>query len=225
MVNGMTTTVHVICKLVSFGDKPSAAAGNRHRPVQELQNVHSWYNLRPEKSLKSKRKQIIKSLRIISRYSRDHGAISFGQSFDKSCSRVEDQVFCVLHLQKWIIEKVIMLLFTRSVDELASEEKTKRVKHIGLLQSYINTIALGSVTNPGHWKCPVKTNKRWATAILQMVRQRKLNSSCLPSSPRLWCWNTPRKTFCDNQTGVDTYNLAPAGGLHRCANKHHGIEN
>jgi hypothetical protein len=72
---------------------------------------------------------------------------------------VEDQVFCVLHLHKWIIEKVITLLFTRSVDELASEEKTKRVKHIVVLQSYINTIALGSVTKPGHWKCPVKNQQ------------------------------------------------------------------
>jgi hypothetical protein len=68
-------------------------------------------------------------------------------------------VLCVLHLHKRIIEKVITLLFTRSVDELASEEKTKRVKHIVVLQSYINTIALGSVMKPGHWKCPVKNQQ------------------------------------------------------------------
>jgi hypothetical protein len=72
---------------------------------------------------------------------------------------VEDKVLCVLHLHKRIIEKVITLLFTRSVDELASEEKTKRVKHIVVLQSYINTIALRSVVNPGHWKCPVKNQQ------------------------------------------------------------------
>jgi hypothetical protein len=29
-------------------------------------------------------------------------------------------------------------------------------KHIERLQSYVNTIALGSVTKPGHWKCPIK---------------------------------------------------------------------
>jgi hypothetical protein len=75
----------------------------------------------PKISLKSKRKQIIKSLRIISRFSRYNDTICFGQSVDKSYSRVEDQVFCVLHLHKRIIEKVITLLFTRSVDELASE--------------------------------------------------------------------------------------------------------
>jgi hypothetical protein len=69
---------------------------------------------------------------------------------------VEDQVFCVLHLHTRIIEKVKTLLFTRSVDELTSEEKRKRVKHIGVLQSYINMISLGSVTKPGHWNLPVK---------------------------------------------------------------------
>jgi hypothetical protein len=62
----------------------------------------------------------------------------------------------MLHLHKKIIEKVITILFTRSVDELASEENKKRVKHTGVLQSYINTIALGGVTKPGRWKCPVK---------------------------------------------------------------------
>jgi hypothetical protein len=35
----------------------------------------------------------------------------------------------------------------------------KRVKHIVVLQSYINTIALGSVTKPVHWKCPVKNQQ------------------------------------------------------------------
>jgi hypothetical protein len=183
---------------------------------------HSWYNLRPKTkfeiqaqtnhkitcapktSFKSKRKQIIKSLRIISRFSCYNDAICFGQYVDKFYSRVEDQVLCVLHLHKRIIEKVITLLVTRSDDELTSEEKTKRVKHIVVLQSYINTIALGSVMKPGHWKCPgsrvtgsalSKINKGWATVVSQMVRPGKSNNSCLPSSPRLWCWKVPRLTI------------------------------
>jgi hypothetical protein len=65
-------------------------------------------------------------------------------------------LLCVLHLHKHIIEKVITLLITRLFDELACKEKKKRVKHIDVLQSYISTIALGSVTKPGHWKCPIK---------------------------------------------------------------------
>jgi hypothetical protein len=72
---------------------------------------------------------------------------------------MEDQVFCVLHLYKRIIEKVITLLFTRLVDELASDEKTKRAEHIIVLQSYIKKIALGGVTKPCHWKCPVKNQQ------------------------------------------------------------------
>jgi hypothetical protein len=72
---------------------------------------------------------------------------------------VEEQVFCVLHLHNRVIEKVITILFTRSVDELASEEKKKLMKHTGVLQSYINTTALGTVTKPGHWKCPLKNQQ------------------------------------------------------------------
>jgi hypothetical protein len=42
--------------------------------------------------------------------------------------RVENQVPCILHLHKRLVEKVITLLFTDSLDELAREEKTKRIK-------------------------------------------------------------------------------------------------
>jgi hypothetical protein len=154
--------------LVSFGDNPSVfdlpletATSQYKRDIQNVVTTLSTLGITcaPKTRLKSKRKQIIKSLRIISRFSRYNDAICFGQSVDKSYSRVEYQVLIVLHLHKWIIEKVITLLFTRSVDELASEEKTKRVKHIVVLQSYINTITLGSVINPGHWKYPVKNQQ------------------------------------------------------------------
>jgi hypothetical protein len=62
----------------------------------------------------------------------------------------------VLHLHKHVIEKVLTLLFTRSLDELASGGKTKQIKHIETLQSYVNILALGTEHKPGHWKCPIK---------------------------------------------------------------------
>jgi hypothetical protein len=79
-------------------------------------------------------------------------------------------VFCVLR----IIEKVIMHLFIRSVDDLASEEKTKRVKHIGVLQSYINMIALGSVKKPGHCKCPVENQQEVGDCSFTDSQEKKV---------------------------------------------------
>jgi hypothetical protein len=110
----------------------------------------------PKKSLKSKTNSIIRALRIMRQYEHYHDAFTFGESVKGSYSKVENQVPCVLHLHKRVIEKVLMLLFTRSLDELASGEKTKRIKCIDTLQSYVNTLALGTDNKPGHWKCPIK---------------------------------------------------------------------
>jgi hypothetical protein len=71
-----------------------------------------------------------------------------------------NQVPCVLHLHKRVIEKVLMFLFTRSIDELISEEKIKWIKHIGILQSFVNTLPLGDKRKPGHWKCPIKNDDK-----------------------------------------------------------------
>jgi hypothetical protein len=106
--------------------------------------------------LKSKTNYIIRALRIIRKYAHYHDAFTFGESVKGSYSKVENQVPCVLHLHKRVIGKVLTLLFTRSLDELAIMEKTKRITHIERLQSYVNIIALGSDTKPGHWKCPIK---------------------------------------------------------------------
>jgi hypothetical protein len=66
-----------------------------------------------------------------------------GGSVKGSYSKLENQVPCVLILHKRIIEKELMLLFTHSLDELASKEKTRQIKHIETLQSYVNTLVLG----------------------------------------------------------------------------------
>jgi hypothetical protein len=90
------------------------------------------------------------------KYAHYHDAFTFGESVKGSYIKIENQVPCVLHLHKCVIENVLTLLFTRSLDELASGKKTKRIKHTKRLQSYVNTIAFGSDTKPGHWKCPIK---------------------------------------------------------------------
>jgi hypothetical protein len=103
-------------------------------------------------SLTSKRKSIVNALQIIYRYAYYNDAIAFGESVRESSSKVENQIFCVLHLHKRVIEKVITLVFTRSVDELEKEEKKVRVQHIDYLSLCVNTLALGSEAKPGHWK-------------------------------------------------------------------------
>jgi hypothetical protein len=69
-------------------------------------------------SLKSKRKSIVNALQIIYRYEYYNDAIAFGESVRESFSKIDNQICCVLHLHKRVIEKVITLVFTRSVEEL-----------------------------------------------------------------------------------------------------------
>jgi hypothetical protein len=90
------------------------------------------------------------------KYAHYHDAFTFGESVKGSYSKVENQAPCVLHLHKQVIKKVLTMLFTRSLDELASGGGGKRIKHIDTLQYYVNTLALGTENNPGHWKFPIK---------------------------------------------------------------------
>jgi hypothetical protein len=94
----------------------------------------------PKTSLKSKRNSIIRALRIMRKYAHYHDVFTFGGSVKGSYSKVENQVPCVLHLHKRVIEKVLTLLFTRSLDELASEGKTTRkntFRHFNLMSTHL----------------------------------------------------------------------------------------
>jgi hypothetical protein len=88
------------------------------------------------------------------KYAHYHDAFTFGESVKGSYSKVENQVSCVLHLHKCVIEKVLTLLLTLSLDDLASEGKESG-KHIETLQFYVNSLALGAEQKRGHWKCPI----------------------------------------------------------------------
>jgi hypothetical protein len=87
-----------------------------------------------KKILKRKTNYIIRALRIMSKYENFHDAFIFGESVRCSSSKVENQVPCVLHLHKRVLEKVLAILFTRSLDKLTNEENTKPIKQI----EYIN---------------------------------------------------------------------------------------
>jgi hypothetical protein len=95
-----------------------------------LENVVSTLStfglvIAPKQSLKSKTNSIIRELRIMRKYAQYHDAFTFGESVKGSYSKVENQVPFVLHLHKRIIEKVLTLMFLRSLDELASGGETK----------------------------------------------------------------------------------------------------
>jgi hypothetical protein len=94
----------------------------------------------PKTSLKSKRNSIIRALRIMRKYAHYHDAFTFGESVKGSYSKVENQVPCVFHLYKRVIEKVLTLLFTHSLEELTSEEKTKWIntlRHFNLMSTHL----------------------------------------------------------------------------------------
>jgi hypothetical protein len=111
-------------------------------------------------SLTSKRKSIVSALHIIYRYAYHNDTIYFGESVRESLSKVDNQIFCVLHVDKRVIEKVISLLFTWYADELKKEERKIRVQHIYYLSLFVNSLAWGSEAKPGHWKCPVKNESK-----------------------------------------------------------------
>jgi hypothetical protein len=72
----------------------------------------------PKTSLKRKRNSIIRALCIMRKYAHYHDAFTLGESVKGSYSKVKNEVPCVLHLHKRVIENVLTLLFTRSLDEL-----------------------------------------------------------------------------------------------------------
>jgi hypothetical protein len=116
--------------LVAFGAKAGVMdvpdeilEPNKYAPY--LENINSTLStlglvIAPKKSLRSKTNSITRALRIMRKYAHYHDAFTFGELVKGSYSKVENQVPCVLHLHKRVIEKVPTLLFTRSLDELAS---------------------------------------------------------------------------------------------------------
>jgi hypothetical protein len=90
----------------------------------------------------------VRALKTIGRYAFYVDMINYGVSLENAMS-----IFCHLHLHNRVIEKVVTLLFTRSVDEFKIEVKKKRVEHILKLNG------LGSPEKPGHWQCPIKNSE------------------------------------------------------------------
>jgi hypothetical protein len=134
----------------------------------------------PKTSLKRKTNSIIRALRIMRKYDYFHNAFTFSESVRCAFNKVENQFMCVLYLHKRIIEKVLMLLFTHSLDELASEEKTKRIKHSETLQSFVYTLDLGNDRKPSHWQCPIKNGDKVGDCSFTDMQAKDIGEKLAP---------------------------------------------
>jgi hypothetical protein len=74
------------------------------------------------------RKSRVHALKIHAKYRYYNDVLAFVISIEGSFSRPEDQIFCMLHIHKRVIEKVITLLFTRSLDELNTDVKKSALR-------------------------------------------------------------------------------------------------
>jgi hypothetical protein len=98
----------------------------------------------------------VRALKTRGKYAFYVDAINYGVSIENAMNRPDDKILCHLHLHKRVIEKVAIMLFTRSVDELKTEVKKKRLYHILKLETIINHNGMGSPEKSGIWKCPIK---------------------------------------------------------------------
>jgi hypothetical protein len=146
-------------------------------------------------SLKRKRNYIIRALHIMRKYVNFHDAFTFGECIQCSYSKVEHQIPCVLHLHKRVIEKVLTLLFTRSLDELANEGNTKRIKHI---LEHFNLMRTHSLWVPREKLVTENVQSRMATrsviAALRTCKQKILKNSWGALLKRLWLWKNHTRT-------------------------------
>jgi hypothetical protein len=78
----------------------------------------------------------------------------FKRSVADAMIRIENAVPCVLHLHKRVMEKILSLIFTRSLGE---QEKTKAVRlvHAEKMSKWLNEKAFGTVDDPGTYSVPM----------------------------------------------------------------------
>jgi hypothetical protein len=177
MYSGNWQQYYLACKPPVHGIPPKSNKAEHAAYVENAVKTLSTLGLTcsTNASLLKMQKQIVHALYIICRYCCYNDALAFGESMKHSFSKADNQMLCVMHLHKRVIEKVVTLLLTRSMDELTSEEKTKGVKHIDTLQLLINTIALGKSEKPGHWKCPIKDGQEVGDCSFTGVQAKKVD--------------------------------------------------
>jgi hypothetical protein len=70
---------------------------------------------------------------------------------------IENAMPCILHLHKRVIEKIVSLVFLRSLSEQESN-KAARFRHTVLVGNWLNEKAFGEPNDPGTYSIPMDKN-------------------------------------------------------------------
>jgi hypothetical protein len=66
----------------------------------------------------------------------------------------ENQVTCILHLHKRVMEKIMSIIYSISLDEMSRTNKTTRKCQARNISDIINVSAYGKPGDPGTYKVP-----------------------------------------------------------------------
>jgi hypothetical protein len=84
-------------------------------------------------------------------------------------------------------------------------------KHIEGLQSYVNTLAFGSETKPGHWKCPIKNGDEVDDCSFTDMQAKDIEENLGALLKRLLFWknHAGRLARCYKKYDMDIDDVAP----------------
>jgi hypothetical protein len=74
----------------------------------------------------------------------------------KAMSHAVSAVPCVLNLHKRVLEKVIEMIFTETLNLHGGQTIAGRKRRVKYMEEYINTIAFGTAERPGEYTIPLK---------------------------------------------------------------------
>jgi hypothetical protein len=111
--------------------------------------------------LVEKKEVVRKLLNFLVRFRYCFDCIAFEKSVLQSMVEVDNQVPCILHMHKKILEKIMMMVYCTSLDEVSTSNKEARKIQAKKISDIINTSAFDTVEEPGTHKVPFdsKTGK------------------------------------------------------------------
>jgi hypothetical protein len=93
--------------------------------------------------------------------SRCKDLLAYKSSVLQAMVLAEHQVPCILHLHKRVMEKIMSMIYSISLDEVLKTNKNARKRQVGNISGIINVSAFGRPGDPGTYKVPFgpKTGK------------------------------------------------------------------
>jgi hypothetical protein len=71
--------------------------------------------------------------------------------------KVDNQIPCILHVHKRVLDKLMTMIFCVSLDEVSTTNKAARKRQCKNIAQYINTLAYGNDDDPENYKVPYDT--------------------------------------------------------------------